>query len=119
MRRFWMVLAMLAGLAACDGGTKNNPLIGSWRMVPETGNPLSEGLGLLMQGQTVEFRADTMIAAGTATRVGYDVQGQEVGDRIIVFPEGSSTGDVYVVLEGGRIANELPLGQRIVFERVR
>lgn len=114
MRRLSLLALALVGLllAACDGG--GNPLIGTWKMVPEKGNPLSEGLGLLMKDQTVEFRPDSMIAGGVATKVTYEVS----GERVIVYPAGGGTGSVYVILDQDRIANELGLGQRMVFQRV-
>jgi len=118
MRRFLRIIAALGlglMLAACDGGS--NPLIGTWRMVPEKGNALSQGLGFLMQNQTVEFREDSMIAAGEASKVTYEVQ----DGRVIVYPQGAGDGrgTVYLILDENRIANELPLGQRVVFERVQ
>ncbi len=114
MRRLAPLALTLFGLllAACDGG--GNPLIGTWRMVPEKGNPLSEGLGMLMKDQTIEFRSDSMIAGGEATKVTYEVS----GERVIVYPAGRDKGTVYVILGEDRIANELALGQRMIFERV-
>lgn len=113
MRRIAILSLLGALLAACDVG--GNPLIGTWKMVPEKGNPLSEGIGLLMQNQTIEFRPDSMIASGEATKVTYEV----AGDRVIVYPEGGGKGAVYILLDENRIANELALGQRMVFERVK
>lgn len=116
MRRIGLALAFLGALmlGACDFGP-GNPLIGSWRMVPEKGNPLSEGIGFLMQGQSLVFTEDSMISGGEATKVTYEVE----GNRVIVFPQGDkSRGTAYLVLDDDRIANELPMGQRIVFERV-
>lgn len=116
MRRIGMALALMGAvlLGACDGGS-DNPLVGSWKMVPEKGNALSEGIGFLMQNQTLIFTEDSMITAGEATKVTYEAE----GDRIVVYPEGSSNrGTVYLVLGEDRIANELPMGQRVIFQRV-
>ena len=107
-----MALASLM-LAACG---PENELIGTWRFVPEKGNPISEGLNFVMQGQTLVFTGDSMISGGEATKVTYEV----AGDRIVVYPEGrKDRGIVYILLGNGRMANELPLGQRVLFERVK
>ncbi|MFM2042236.1 MAG: hypothetical protein RLY86_812 [Pseudomonadota bacterium] len=112
--RAWLATLAVFLLAACDMGP-SNPLIGTWRMAPEKGNPLAEGLGFLMQGQTVVFTQDTMISGGEAVAVEYEV----TGDRVIVYTGGNrERGTVYLILAEDRMANELPLGQRIPFERV-
>lgn len=116
MRRIGMALALIGTvlLGGCDGGS-DNPLVGTWKMVPEKGNAISEGIGFLMRNQTLVFTEDSMITAGEATKVTYETE----GERIVVYPEGNpNRGTVYLVLDGNRIANELPMGQRIIFQRV-
>ena len=93
------------------GCSKGNPLLGKWEIDKEAS---SRGMGLaaMFGGGEVEFLSDKVMMGSTGASATYEVG----DDYVLVTTNGQAT--KYVIVSSDRIRLDLPMENKIVYQRV-
>ena len=105
------LLLLSFGLLTSCG--QSNPIVGVWVIDEEASSTSAQAAAGLSGIERIEFREDKLVIGNKSVTVSYEVD----GDRVIVTEDAAGSGEVYTIVDEGRVEKQLPMGIVLVYTR--